>query len=64
MQVDTDRLEGLMREKEDAQRDIERLGASDAAAGALQALHDRIRAIDEELDRMEFAAEVERQSDA
>jgi hypothetical protein len=64
MQVDIDRQRQLQGEKAAAEAEIERLSSGKSAAEAIEALRNRIRAIDEELDRMEFAAEVERQSDA
>ncbi|HEX5789361.1 MAG TPA: hypothetical protein VFY03_14350 [Woeseiaceae bacterium] len=67
MYIDRERHEALVRERAAAEARIgELVGAGNAAdpapeAAALQA---RIRDIDAELQRMEFATELERQSDA
>lgn len=66
MHIDRERQAQLERERTAAEAEIERLLAQggDLPGSALQDLRNRVRAIDEELNRMEFATEIERQSDA
>jgi hypothetical protein len=66
MYIDEERRADLEREKGAAVTEIERLQAvgGKAAEASIRALAERIRAIDETLNRMEFATEIERQSDA
>ena len=66
MYIDEERRADLEREKGAAVTEIERLQAvgGKAADASIRALAERIRAIDETLTRMEFATEIERQSDA
>jgi len=66
MQIDRERQADLEREKTDLESELERLPADGAHVpdDSLERLRNRIRAIDDELTRMEFAAEIERQSDA
>jgi len=66
MHIDQERHAQLERDKTNAEAEIERLRAehADLSEPALQHLRDRVRALADELNRMEFAAEIERQSDA
>lgn len=66
MYIDRERQEKLERDKAAAEAEIEALlaKAGQAPLDALASLRERVRAIDEELSRMEFATEIERQSDA
>ena len=66
MHIDQERQAQLERNKTNAEAEIERLLAegADLSQVALQALRDRVQALADELNRMEFATEIERQSDA
>ncbi len=66
MHIDQERQAQLERNKTNAEAEIERLLAegADLSQVALQALRERVQALADELNRMEFATEIERQSDA
>lgn len=67
MHIDRERQQALEQEKAAAEAEIRKLlteAGSQAPHEALRALQERVRAINEELGRMEFATEIERQSDA
>ncbi len=66
MHIDQERQAQLERDKANAEAEIERLLAEGAELplAALQDLRDRVQALADELNRMEFAAEIERQRDA
>lgn len=66
MYIDQERQAQLERDKTHAEAEIQRLLAegADLSHAALQDLRDRVQALADELNRMEFATEIERQSDA
>jgi hypothetical protein len=66
MQIDRERQAQLEREKKDVEAELSRFAdaGTEVPNDMLEELRDRIRAIDDELTRMEFATEIERQSDA
>lgn len=68
MYIDRDRQLKLEREKADAEANIQKLlseaGGGAGGADALRVLRERVQSIEDELNRMEFATELERQSDA
>jgi hypothetical protein len=66
MQIDRERQAKLEREKKDVEAKLARFAKTDTDVPkhAVAELRDRVRAIDDELTRMEFATEIERQSDA
>jgi hypothetical protein len=66
MQIDRERQTKLEREKKDVEAELARFAEAgiDIPKHTVEELRDRARAIDDELTRMEFATEIERQSDA
>lgn len=66
MQIDRERQAYLEREKKDVEAELARFAeaGTEIPSHMLEELRDRVRAIEDELTRMEFATEIERQSDA
>ncbi len=69
MSIDSDRRRDLKREREEAQAELDSItsdlsGSQQFAVPKIRALIQRIQEIDQELEQIELAIEIERQLDA